>query len=125
MLAKPINKKSPFTVELLQAIVEDARKINTLTSIRLAVACLLSFAAFLRCDELVNIRLCDLVKGDSYLPIHIPHSKNDQMRQGREVLIGHKETRTHIGGVHSEKLDAWQVQGVSKEENEGALLSLH
>ena len=33
------------------------------------------------------IRLCDLVIGDSHLSIQIPHSNNDQMRKGREVLI--------------------------------------
>ena len=93
-LARPVNKKSPFTTEMLQAIVEDARKINTLTSIRLAAACLLSFAGFLRCDELVNIRLCDLAIGETHLSIQIPHSKNDQLHQGREVLIARTGTKT-------------------------------
>ena len=35
-LARPLNKKSPFTT---QAIVEDTRKINTLTNLLLRVYC--------------------------------------------------------------------------------------
>ena len=77
-LARPIRKKSPFTVEMLQAIARDARRVNSLASIRLATACLLSFAGFLRSDELVNIRPCDLKFGDGQLTLHLPRSKTDQ-----------------------------------------------
>ena len=34
-LAKPVCKKPPFTAEMLQAIERDAKKTNTLTSLRL------------------------------------------------------------------------------------------
>lgn len=86
-LAKPVNKKSAFTVEMLKAIVEDAKSSDTLTSIRLASVCLLSFAGFLRFDELANIRPCDLTIGMNHLAIQIPHSKTDQLRQGSELII--------------------------------------
>ena len=49
-LARPGVKKSPFTVEMLKAIVDDNKSGNTLTSIRLTAACLLSFAGFLWFD---------------------------------------------------------------------------
>ena len=58
-----------FTVEMLQAIVRDAKKTNTLTSLRLAAICLISFAGFLRFDELANIRPCDLEIGEDHLTI--------------------------------------------------------
>jgi len=86
-LAKPVNKKSAFTVEMLKAIVQDAKKSDTLASIRLAAACLLSFAGFLRFDELANVRPCDLTIGQSHITIQIPRSKTDQLRQGRELAI--------------------------------------
>ena len=54
--AKPICKKLPFTIEMLQAIVRDAKKADTLSSLRLAAICLISFAGFLCFDELANIR---------------------------------------------------------------------
>ena len=74
-LAKPVIKKSAFTVEMLKAIVQDAKKSDTLAGILLASVCLLSFAGFLRFDELANIRPCDLAIGTDHLTIHIPHSK--------------------------------------------------
>ena len=42
----------------------------------------------------MNIRLCDLAIGGTHLSIQIPHSKNDQMRQGREVLIARTGGKT-------------------------------
>ena len=51
-LAKP---ELPFTVEMLQLIAQDAQKQNMLASLRLAAACLLTFAGFLRFDELAEV----------------------------------------------------------------------
>ena len=93
-LAKPVNKKSLFTVEMLKAIVQDARKNDTLASIWLASVCLLSFVGFLRFDELANIHPCDLMIGPDHLIIQIPRSKTDQLRQGSEVAIARTFTET-------------------------------
>ena len=64
-----------LTVEILGAIVQDAKERNTLTSVRLATACLLTFAGFLRFDEVANIQLCDLQIGTNHLTIKIPKAK--------------------------------------------------
>ena len=93
-LAKPVCKKSPFTVEMLQAIVRDAKKTNTLASLRLAAICLISFAGFLRFDELANIRPCDLKIGEDHLTIQLPRSKTDQLRQGNEVVVARTGSET-------------------------------
>ena len=93
-LAKPVNKKSPFTVEMLREIVLDAKKRNTLSSIRLATICLLAFAGFLRFDEVASIRPCDLQIGVTHLSIKILHSKTDQLRHGDVVLIARTESDT-------------------------------
>ena len=45
--AKPVQKKAPFSTEMLQAIVQDARKSNRLADIRLATVCLLAFAGMM------------------------------------------------------------------------------
>ena len=81
-LARPVCKKALFTVEILGAIVQDAKERNTLTSVRLAIARLLAFAGFLRFDEVANIQLCDLQIGANHLTIKIPKSKTDQLRNG-------------------------------------------
>ena len=79
-LAKPVNIKSAFTVEMVKAIVEDAEKSDTLASIPLALVCLLSFPGFLRFNKLAHIRPCDLTIGTNHLIIQIPHSKTDQLQ---------------------------------------------
>ena len=57
--AKPVQKKAPFTIEMLQAMVQDTANNNSLANIRLTTVCLLAFAGFLRYDELASIRPCD------------------------------------------------------------------
>ena len=86
-LAKPVVKKEPVTVEMLEAIVADAQQSGTLMDLRLATACVLGFAGFLCFNELVNLKPCNLRIQDDMLRIHIEHSKTDQLRQGDEVLI--------------------------------------
>ena len=84
---KPVQKKAPFSIEMLQAIVQDTKKNNSLANIRLATVCVLTFAGFLRYDELANIRPCDLELSPSFVTVKIPKSKTDQYRQGSEVVI--------------------------------------
>ena len=79
---------------MLKAIVQDAKESGTLTNIRLASVCLLSFAGFLRFDELANIHPCDLSVGLDHLVIRIPRSKTDQLQQGSEVAIVRTFTET-------------------------------
>jgi len=93
-LAKPVNKKLLFTVEMLQLLAQDAQKQNMLASLRLAAACLLTFAGFLRFNELAEVKLCDLAVGSDHLKLYICHSKTDQFRQGKEVVIARTGTCT-------------------------------
>lgn len=55
LLVKPVVKKEPITLEILGAMVDDADKSGSLSDLRLVTACLLSFAGFLRFDELINL----------------------------------------------------------------------
>ena len=71
-LAKLANKKLAVTLEMLRAMVQDAKKSDALPSIWLASVSLLSFAWFLSFDELKNIRPCGLEIGKDHLTIHIP-----------------------------------------------------
>ena len=61
-LAKPAVKKLPVTAEMLAAIVEDAERSGSLADLRLATACVPSFPAFLRSDELVHIKAASTLK---------------------------------------------------------------
>ena len=55
MLAQLVQKKRPITSEMLQEIHP------TLANLRLATACLLAYSSFLRFDELIHVRVSDLV----------------------------------------------------------------
>ena len=134
-LAKPVIKKAPFSVAMLQAIVHDAQLRNTLASLRLASACLLSFAGFLRFDELANLQCCDISIGQHHMTLQITHSKTDQLRQGNKVVIVRTPATTcpvamleayiSRGDIHlssSLKLFRPNVSGhVEKLRNTGAL----
>ena len=87
MLAKPVVKKAPVTAEILKAIVDDAMRNPTLSKIRLVSACLLAYAGFLRADELIKLRSCDISMDGGNMVVRIASSKTDQLWQGDEVLI--------------------------------------
>ena len=87
-------KKEPITLEILDAMVHDANKSGSLSDLRLVTACLLSFAGFLRFDEMINLRPCDFTFSEEMLKIHIVRSKTDQLRQGNEVLVARTNTNT-------------------------------
>ena len=93
-LAKPVVKKEPMIVDMLEAIVADANGSGTLSDLRLATACLLGFAGFFRFQEIVDLRACDCTIEGEMLKVYIASSKNDQLRQGDEVLIARTRSST-------------------------------
>ena len=48
---------------------------------------LLAYAAFLRYDELSNLKICDLEFAESHFKIFIEKSKTDQFREGAWVIV--------------------------------------
>ena len=78
-LAKPVVKKEPITLEVLKAMVSDANNSSSLSDLHLVTACLLSFAGFLRFDELINLRPCDFTFDKDMQKIQIVRSKTDQL----------------------------------------------
>ena len=92
--AKPVKKKEPFTAEMLKAIACHAIERDSLADTRLAAACLLAFAGFLRYDEISNIQPCEIKFNADHIFIKIPRSKGDQLRQGDEVVIARTDSIT-------------------------------
>ena len=78
-LPEPVTKKLPVTTEMLNVIVDDAEKSGSLADWWLTSACVVSYAAFLRFDELVHIRAMDVKFQDDYMCIAIPKSKIDHL----------------------------------------------
>ena len=72
LLAKPVQKKEPITIEMLRAMVDDVTKNETLPNVRLAATHQLVFSRFLHFSKLVNTRCCDASIGVEMLKICIP-----------------------------------------------------
>ena len=82
--AKPVSKKKPFTIEMLQAIAVEEKSLSDLC---LATACLLAYSAFLRYDELRRIRPADITFHEGWISIKIHKGKVNQLRKGEEVIV--------------------------------------
>ena len=59
----------------------------TLANLRITTFCLLAFAGFLRFDEAIYLRACEIKITTDMARIYLPCSKMDQLRQRNEVLI--------------------------------------
>lgn len=94
LLAKPVTKKKPVTVEMLEELVRNVQDSDSLSDLRLATACLLSYAGFFRFNELVNLRPLDCKIEGNIMRIHIVRSKMDQFRQGDEVVVTRTSSAT-------------------------------
>ena len=53
------KKKEPFTASMLQALV-DMNQLDDLIYFRFVIICLLGFTAFMRLDELLNLKVKDI-----------------------------------------------------------------
>ena len=87
LLVKPTVKKTPVTSVMLEEMVRDTGKSRSLSDLRLVTACLLAYAGFLRFNELVSIRPCDIKIQEDKMILYIPQSKTDQLRKGDELII--------------------------------------
>ena len=91
-LAKPKSKKEPITPDMLSAMVKSCD--GSLSDLRLMAMALLAFSAFLRCDELIKLRACDVSFAAEHMVITLPRSKTDQYRDGSTVMVARSGTPT-------------------------------
>ena len=54
----------------------------------------MAFAGFLRADELLDLRPCDIEINTAMAKLHVCRSKTDQLRKRDEVLIARSATTT-------------------------------
>lgn len=76
-LAKPVVKKLPVIVAMLEAIVDDAERSGSLADLCLATSCVIGYAAFLHFNELVHIKAEHIKVEEGFMSIQIPQSKTD------------------------------------------------
>ena len=91
---------------MLEVLVKNTQESDSLSDLRLAIVCLLSFAGFLRFNELVNLKPLDIKIEGNMMKIHIVCSKTDQLRQGDEVVVA----RTHSATCPVAMLENYMVR---------------
>ena len=94
MLALPKVRKEPVTAEMLKSMVDAAGPEPSLSEVRLLAVCLLAFAGFLRCDELLKLECADVVFNVEGLVLCIRSSKTDQFREGASLVVARTGTCT-------------------------------
>ena len=69
LLSRPVNKKEPITVDILEKIVDlYGTNLQNVSDLRICILCLMGFSGFCRCSELAEIRLRNLVFKEKVLP---------------------------------------------------------
>ena len=94
VLAKPKTRKEPITVDMLKAVVESVGPDPSLMEVRLLAMCLISFAGFLRCDELITLNCSDRTINAVSMIITVASSKTDQYREGSSLVVARTWTET-------------------------------
>ena len=88
LLAHHTSKKEPITVARLDQLVNSkALSMASLYDIRSVLICLLSFAAFLRFDELAKVVRSDVELDSEKFQLFIESSKTDKYRDGVLVVV--------------------------------------
>ena len=80
MLAKPKVRKEPVTADMLKAMVEATGSEPPLSKVRLLAVCLVAFAGFLHCNELIKLKCSDI--NAEGMVINVQSGKMDQYREG-------------------------------------------
>ena len=111
ILAKPRVRKEPVTAEMLKSMVDSAGPDPSLSEVRLLAVCLLAFAGFLRCEEVLKLECADVKFNTEGLVLKIVSSKTDQFREGAALVIARTglctcpvamlERYFHMGGLCS------------------------
>ena len=78
-----------MTAGMLKAMVEAAGPAPSLTEVRLLAVCLVAYAGFMRCEELVKLRGSDVTFNAEGMVVKIESSKTDQYREGASLVIAH------------------------------------
>ena len=95
-LVRPKMCKEPVTADMLRAMVDLVGQEPSLSDVRLLVVCLVAFAGFMHCDELLKLQCSDIAFGTESMTINIMSSKTDQYREGSSLVIARTGTPTYL-----------------------------
>ena len=115
ILAKPKVRKEPVTADMLKAMVEAAGPAPSLTEVRLLAVCLVAFAGFMRCDELIKLKCEDITFNTESMVIRIVSSKTDQYREGSSLVIARTGELTCPVGMMEKYFSMGELEKTPKE----------
>ena len=92
-LAKPALQKEPFSLNDIEKIINCVDNYS-LKDFRNSTIIILGFYAFLRVNEVRNLKGSNIVVHSAHLEINVVQSKCDQLRQGSTVVVA------KLGGVN-------------------------
>lgn len=108
------NRREPMPRDLLQSIVDRTDLSNGL-ELRNVCLYVLCFAGFLRFDDVSRVKRNEISFHSGYMSIKVEKSKNDQLRQGDEVLISEGEGATCPVKILKEYLNMFCIDPMSNE----------
>ena len=86
--SSPTVRKEPITpVILAKILASHGHSTATLADLRVLFICFVSYAGFLRFNDLSSVTRKDCVITTDRMTIHLSRSKTDQFRQGADVVI--------------------------------------
>ena len=110
------NRKEPMPRDLIKGIVDRADLSNGLELRNVCLySYLLCFAGFLRFDDVSRVKRNEISFHSGYMAIKVEKSKNDQLRQGDEVLIAEGEGATCPVKILKEYLNMFNIDPMSNE----------
>lgn len=86
MSAREVHRKEPLETEHLKDLASQTN-LADLVQLRNFVMFVLSFSAFLRSEEVLELKRSDIKFESDHISIRIAKSKNDQLREGQTVVI--------------------------------------
>ncbi len=84
-MGKQVMKKEPINIDILKNLVQLGT--YNVKDLRVVLMCVVSFAAFLRYNEMAAIRRCDIVFNNNHLELFIKKAKNNVYREDNKVAI--------------------------------------
>ena len=94
-LVQPKVRKEPVTADMLRAMVDSMGQDPSLSDIKLLAICLVAFAGFMRCDELLKLQCSDIAFSHESMTIGITSSKTDQYGEGASLVIARTQGQQH------------------------------
>ncbi|XP_021340346.1 uncharacterized protein LOC110441503 [Mizuhopecten yessoensis] len=93
LLAKPIRRKEPITVSILNNVYDKLFDKNNLYNQRILTMCLFAYSGFMRSAEVLALRRSDIQIRTTHLEIFVERSKTDVYRDGAWILVSRTESR--------------------------------